>query len=316
MRPAAALGDLGVVRQRHAVARAELQALRVVALHEPLAERVVEAAAFAAHRLGDQRARRLLGGDHAGRVELDELHVHEPAARVEREAHAVAVVLVATRRAAPPDAGVAAGREHDGVGEVDGPLAGVQVEGERAEARAVGDQQPRDVLVLLDADAELGGPRRDRAQDRAAGEVARVARPPPAVGAEESLVELAVRRCARTRTPSAASSRTACGRLARHDLDHPRIAEEVALAQRVGEVLLPRVLGVARPERRVDAARGEHGVRVEPRPLAEHEHLHARLRGGDRGAQPAAPVPMTRTFAVSVRCIRKGYAMEPIALRS
>ena len=157
MRAAASLGDLGVVRQRHAVARAELEPLRVVALHEALAERVVEPPALAAHRLGHQRARRLLGEDHPGRVELDELHVHQPAARVERQAHAVAVVLVAARRAPPPDAGVAARRQDDGVGEVDGPLARVQVEGERAEARPVCHEQPGHVLVLLDADAELGG---------------------------------------------------------------------------------------------------------------------------------------------------------------
>ena len=61
VRPAAALGDLRVVRQRDAVARAQLHALGVVAGHEPLAERVVQTAALAAHRLGHQRAGGLLG---------------------------------------------------------------------------------------------------------------------------------------------------------------------------------------------------------------------------------------------------------------
>ena len=49
-------------------------------------------------------------------------------------------------------------------------------------------------------------------------------------------------------------------------------------------MLLPGILGIARPERRVDPARGEHGVRVELRSLADHAHLGARLRRGDRGA--------------------------------
>src|SRR6266511_4937900 len=125
-------------------------------------------------------------------MELDELHVHEPAARVEGDAHAVAVVLVTPRGAPAPDAGVTAGREDDGVGQMNGALSGMEVEGERAEARPVCHQEARDVLVLLDADAELGGLRSDRPQDGSARVVAGIARSPPAVGTEEALVQFAI----------------------------------------------------------------------------------------------------------------------------
>jgi hypothetical protein len=284
VRAAPALDDLGVARERHPVARAELEALRVVALHVPLAERVVEAPAFAPHGFGDERPGRLLGHDDPGRVELHELHVHQPAARIERQSHAVAVVLVATRRASAPDAGVTAGREDDRVGEVDRPLAGVEVEGDGAEARAVGDEQARDVLLVLDGDAEFGRLVRDGPQDGAPGVVARVTRAPPAVGAEEALVQPAVFGSGEHTAPGIELA-DGVGRLAGHDLDHPRIAQEIALAQRVGEVLLPRVLRVARPEGRVDATGSEHGVGVQLRPLAEDARLDAGPRRGDRGAQ-------------------------------
>ena len=221
--------------------------------------------------------------DHPGRMELDELHVHEAATRVECEAQAVAIVLVAARRAPSPEAGVATRRQDDRIGQVDRPLAGVEVEGEGAEAGAIGHEQPRDVLVLLDADAELASPARHGALDRAAGEVARVAGASPSVCAEEALVELAVRRASELAAPVGELANDG-RRLAGHDLDHPRIPEEVALAPGIGEVLLPRVLRVPRPERGVDAAGREHGVRVELRALAEHHRLGARLRRGDRGA--------------------------------
>ena len=44
---------------------------------------------------GDEGPGRLLGEDHPGGMELHELHVHEAAPGLERQAHAIAVVLVA-----------------------------------------------------------------------------------------------------------------------------------------------------------------------------------------------------------------------------
>ena len=50
--------------------------------------------------------------------------------------------------------------------------------------------------------------------------------------------------------------------LAGHDLDHARVAQEIALAQGVGEVLLPRVPGIDGAKCRVDPAGGEHGMGI------------------------------------------------------
>ena len=69
------------------------------------------------------------------------------------------------------------------------------------------------------------------------------------------------------------------------DLDRVRVGEEVALLERVGGVLLPAVLGIHRGEGRVDAAGRERGVRVGLGPLAEGEHVDARLGEFDGGAQ-------------------------------
>jgi hypothetical protein len=67
---AAPLGDLGVVRQRDAIARRELHALGVVALHVALAGGVEQAAALTANGLRDKQTRSLLRGHHAGGMEL------------------------------------------------------------------------------------------------------------------------------------------------------------------------------------------------------------------------------------------------------
>ncbi|MNV95733.1 hypothetical protein D3C71_1906590 [compost metagenome] len=70
------------------VARGQLGA-RVEALHEALAVGQLEQAAFAAHRLGDQEVLRLRVVQ-AGRVELVELQVADPAAGAPGHGDAVA----------------------------------------------------------------------------------------------------------------------------------------------------------------------------------------------------------------------------------
>src|SRR5687767_15913061 len=87
---------------------------------------------------------------------------------------------------------MAAGRQDDRIGQVHRAIAGDEVEGDGAEPGAIGDEEPRDVVVLVDPDTQLTTPARDRALDRAAGVVARVAGAPPSVRAEEALVELTV----------------------------------------------------------------------------------------------------------------------------
>src|SRR5439155_13966885 len=100
---------------------------------------------------------------------------------------------------------------------MDGPLARVEIEGEGAEARPVGNEHPRDVLVLLDPDAELVALAGNGPHDRASREVARVAGPPPAVGAEEAPVQPAVFRTRELASPGGQLEH-GIGRLARHDL--------------------------------------------------------------------------------------------------
>ena len=153
----AALRDLGVVGQRDAVARRELEPLRVVALHEALAGGVAQDPALAAHRLGHERPRGLLRIDHPGGVELDELHVAQAAACLGREPHRIAGVLVAPGRGAAPDARVTAGGEDDRVGDDQPAAPVVDVEAVGAEDAAVVDEQAGDVDVVADRDPELRG---------------------------------------------------------------------------------------------------------------------------------------------------------------
>ena len=57
-----------------------LVVLRDVVEHEALAFLVAQHAAFAAHALGDEDAAHARRPDHAGRMELHELHVHAASA--------------------------------------------------------------------------------------------------------------------------------------------------------------------------------------------------------------------------------------------
>jgi hypothetical protein len=180
---------------------------------------------------------------------------------------------------------VAAGGEHDRVGVEDRPLAGEQVERERPEAGPVGHEQLGDVLVVGHGHAQLGDLRRQRQQHRPAGPVARVAGPAVTVGAEESLVEAAVREAGERGAP--VGQLLHGGRcLPRHDLDHARVGEEIPVPQGVGEVLLPGVLRVDRPEGGVDPASREHGMSVVTTALADDDDLPAGLVTGDGRAQP------------------------------
>ena len=281
---AATLGDLGVVGERDAIARRELEPLGVVALHEPLAETVSQDPALAAHRLRDERAGRLLRIDHAGRVELHELHVAQPTSRERGEPHRIAGVLVAARRRAAPDPRVAARSEDDRVGHDEPPAAVVDAEPVGAEDAPVVDEQPRDEDVVAHLHGDGQRTLDEDALDLAAGVVAGEARPPVAVGSEEALRQPPV---VLTCEPGAPAHEVVDRprRFPGEDLDARRIGEPVALAQRVGRVLLPAVLGIHRPERGVDPAGGEHRVRVVAAALADAEHLYAALRELDRRLQ-------------------------------
>ena len=164
------------------------------------------------------------------------------------------------------------------------PAAVVDVEAVRAEDAAVVHEQAGDVDVVAHLHAHRGGPLDERALDLAAGVVAGEAGAPVAVGAEEALREAPV---VLTREPGAPADEVLdrARRLPAQELDARGIGEPVALAQRVGRVLLPAVLGIHRPERGVDASGGEHGVGVVAPALADAEHLDTALGELDRRAQ-------------------------------
>ena len=116
--------------------------------HEPLALGVAQDAAVTAHRLGDQDPLDRRRPDHAGRVELDELHIEQGRSGPQRERVTVAGVLPRVgrdlERLADP-----AGRKHHGRRAEQHEPAALAVVAERAADRAgriadqFGDRAPR-----------------------------------------------------------------------------------------------------------------------------------------------------------------------------
>ena len=284
VRRSSALGDLQVVGKGDTVARRELHALRVVALHEALAGGVPQDPALAANCLGHEDARGLLGRDHPGRMELDELHVAQAAPGLRRQPHRVAGVLVAPRRRAPPDTRVAARREDDRVRDDHPAPTVLDVEAVGAEHAPVVHEQAGDVDVVANFHAELGRAAYERALDLAPGVVAREARPAIPVGAEEPLGESTVA-LAREADAEAHEIVDRRRRLAAEKLDRSRIGKPVRLAQRVRSVLLPAVVGIHRAERGVDAAGREDGVGVVAAALPDAQDLDAPFLELDRRAK-------------------------------
>ncbi len=291
MRTAPPLDDLCVVGERRPVAGRQLEPLWVIARHEALVVGVGEPSTLAPDGLGDERARGFLGEDHPCRVELNELHVHDRAPGAQGEAEPLTEVLVAAGRAATPQPSVAAGGEYDGLGEEHGPRPGVDVERKSPEARPVGAQEMRDVGVLDHVrNADRRRPAVQRAQDRPTGVVAGEAGAPESVGTDETLIEATVVRPSEL-APPLGQLQDGGRRLPRHDLGNPRVGEEVALSNGVDVVLLPAVLRVAGAQGPVDATRCEHGVGVDPRPLAHHHHVDTGLVCGDGGPRAGRASP-------------------------
>ena len=111
---------------RDHVARREVLPLRVVALHERHAPLVHQPRAGAAHRLGDQEARRIAVVER-GRVELDVLGVDDPRAGAIGHGEAVAAGAHRVGRAQEDLAEPARG-QHRRAGEAADDLAGRLVE--------------------------------------------------------------------------------------------------------------------------------------------------------------------------------------------
>ena len=188
--------------------------------HEPLALGVLQHAAVTADRLGDQDALDRRRPDHAGRVELQELHVDQRRAGPQGERVPVAGVLPGVRGHLVGLAD-AAGGQHDRRRLEQHELAGLAVVAERAGDPPVAVQE------------QLG--------DRGLGEdpdpglvVAGLARSPPAAARRSSAAGCgsAPGRCGRRRAPAAGtrgrrscagrSCRPWCGRTARRRSPAPR----------------------------------------------------------------------------------------------
>ena len=158
VRPAPSLGDLCVVRERDTVARAQLHSLGVVAGHEPFVLGVVEMTAFARTAsvtkvpATSSGATMPVGWNCTSSMSI----TRQPA----WSASAIASPKFSSRRdeLRRQIARVTATAQHDGVGHERRSAPVVQVEGERTKAGAVGDQQPRNVLLLDDRYTELGNP--------------------------------------------------------------------------------------------------------------------------------------------------------------
>src|SRR5215471_17192221 len=111
-------------------------------------------AAFAAHAFGDEDALHAGRPDHAGRMELDELHVHQLGARLIRERVAVAGAFPGIARDLVRAPGAPRG-EHDGArGEHLEPPA-LPLVADDARGAAVRDEQRHDRELHVHVDAAV-----------------------------------------------------------------------------------------------------------------------------------------------------------------
>jgi hypothetical protein len=104
--------------------------VRNVVEHEAAAFTVLQDPAFAAHALRHENAADRRRPDHAGRVELDELHVDKVGARAVGDRVTIARTFPAVARDLER-AAHAAGREHDGLGDEHVKAPALAVVGER-----------------------------------------------------------------------------------------------------------------------------------------------------------------------------------------
>ena len=185
---------------------------------------------------------------------------------------------------------MAAGTQDDGVCQVGRSLPGSEVEGQHPKANAVTDQQAGHVLVFQNRDVQLVNLAGQRLDDGTPGVIARVAGTAVFVGSEKALIELALRRAGETAAPGGKLLHR-LRRLTGHQLDDARVRQVIAFPQRVGEMLLPRVLGITRAQSGIDTASGEYGVSVKALPLPNDQGFDACLMGGNGRA---APPPRSR----------------------
>ena len=170
--------------------------------HEAGALGVAQHTAVAPDALGHEDAADRQGPDHAGRVELDALHVDEVGPGPQR--HGVAVTGRLPRvGGVHPALADAAGGQHDGLGLDDHELAGRPPVAHQAGDVALGVVQEAEHLQLHEDLHAVGhGLLLHGADQLQPGAVADVGEPGVAVATEVALEDQAVRRCGRTARPT------------------------------------------------------------------------------------------------------------------
>ena len=260
--------------------------LRDVVEHEAAAVAVPEHAALAPHALRHQDAPHARRPDHAGGMELDELHVLQRGAGVVGERVPVAGVLpaVAGDRVGPADS---PGRQHDRLAAVQPEPPALAVVPQRAGHPAAVGEDPEHRALHVHVDALVDAVVLQRADHLQPGAVAHVRQAGILVPAEVALEDAAVGGAVEQRAPRLQLPHPV-RRLPRVQLGHPPVVDVLPAAHRVGEVHLPAVAVVHVAQRGRHAALGHHGVRLAQERLADQADLHARRGRGDRRPQPRA----------------------------
>ena len=241
-------------------------------------------AAFAAHGFGDENAANARRPDHAGRMELDELHVHEIGSGVVGERVTVAGVLPAVARDLV-GAADAAGRQDDRLGPEQLEPAALALVAERADDAIAVLEQLDDRALHVHVDALVDPVILQRANHLETGAIADVGQARIPVAAEVALENLSVLGPIEHRAPRFELAH-AIGRLLRVQLRHAPVVDVLAAAHRVREMDLPVVAIVDVGERGGDAAFGHHRVRLAEQRLAHEPDGHAASRGFDCRSQP------------------------------
>ena len=159
----------------------------------------------------------------------------------------------------------------------------LKVEAVRTDDDVVADEQLGDVDRVEDLNGELCCPLDEGALQFQARVVAGECGAAEGVRAEEALRDSSVLFTREGHTP-ALQVRDRFRRTLGDHLHCLGIGEQVALGERVGRVLLPRVIRIHGGQRRVDAPGGQRGVRVCLRPLTDDKDADSLLREFDRRA--------------------------------
>ena len=238
--------------------------------HEALAVLVAQHAPLAADPFGHQDPLHRRRPDHPGRVELDELHVHQIGARVVGQRVAVAGVLPAVAGDLE-GAADAAGGQHDRLGLEDAQVAALAVVAERAGDPPGVDEQLGDGVLHVDLEALMDAVVLQRADHLQAGAIADVGQARVAVAAEVALQDAAVLGAIEDGAPGLELAH-AIGRLLGVQLGHPPVVEVLAAAHGVREVDLPAVAIVDVGHRRRHAPLGHDRVGLAEQRLADQAH--------------------------------------------